>query len=439
MVEDYDLILRNARLRGVEGLHDIGVRGGRIESIVKGGLRGRGEVEVDACGRLVLPAFFNMHFHLDSVLTLGNPRLNESGTLWEGIEIWGELKKSITEEDILRRVEEFIKWSVINGVLYIRTHADCTEPSLTCVKALIKAREEFKDLIDIQVTAFPQDGILTEEGNAELLRKAVELGADNVGMIPHNEHTREEGVKSVEIAFDIAEEFDRGVDGHVDETDDPCSRYLEVVAKQAIKRGWVGRVSAGHVTASHSWDPAYRFRLMPLIRRAGITIVPNPLINANLQGRFDSYPKRRGLAPIKEFLRAGVNVALGHDCVLDPWYPLGTGNMLHALFMAIHLDQLTGWDELMGSIDLITVNAAKAWVKGGLKDYGVCEGCMANLLVMNAKHVLDVLRNLEPPLYVIREGRLVADNSGPGREYKVFFKGRWVRVELSVEFLGINH
>ncbi len=205
MVERYDLIVRNARVWSAEAgfstaLHDIGVEGGEITVLRRGRLAGHGEFEIDACGRLVVPAFFNMHFHLDSVLTAGTPRFNESGTLWEGIEIWGEYREGVTEEDILRRASEFIKWSVVNGVLYLRTHADCSDPSLTCVKALLRVREEFKNLITIQVTAFPQDGILTHEGNAELLRKAVEVGADNVGMIPHNEHTREEGVKSVKIA-----------------------------------------------------------------------------------------------------------------------------------------------------------------------------------------------------------------------------------------------
>ncbi len=435
MVERYDLIVRNARVWSAEAgfstaLHDIGVEGGEITVLRRGRLAGHGEFEIDACGRLVVPAFFNMHFHLDSVLTAGTPRFNESGTLWEGIEIWGEYREGVTEEDILRRASEFIKWSVVNGVLYLRTHADCSDPSLTCVKALLRVREEFKNLITIQVTAFPQDGILTHEGNAELLRKAVEVGADNVGMIPHNEHTREEGVKSVKIAFDIAQEFDRGIDGHVDETDDPNSRFLEVVAKEALRRGWVGRVAAGHVTASHSWDPAYRFRILPLIREAGITIVPNPLINVHLQGRFDGYPKRRGLAPIKLFLRHGINVALGHDCVLDPWYPLGTGSMLHPLFMAVHLDQMMGWGELRRALNLITYNAAKAWVKGGLRRYGVGVGRRADFLVLNARDPVDALRILEPPLYVVRGGRLVADNAGGGRRYRVLFRGRWVDVDL---------
>ncbi len=431
MVESFDIVVRGARIRGEDltKTFDVGISGGRITEISES-IKGKGEFEIEAKGRLLVPAYYNMHFHLDSVLTLGDPRFNESGTLWEGIAIWAEYKKKLTVDDVIKRVEEFIKWSVANGTLYIRTHADCTEKTLTGVKALIKAREEFKDFIDIQVTAFPQDGIMTEPGNPEYLRKAVEMGADNVGMIPHNEYTREDAVESIKYAFEVAREYDRDIDGHVDETDDPISRNLEVVAKYTLKYGWVGRVTAGHVTASHSWDPAYRYRILPLIRKAGITVIANPLINIYLQGRFDTYPKRRGMAPIKMFLDNGINVTLGHDCVLDPWYPLGTGNMLQALFMAIHVDQMMGWSDLFKALDLITVNAAKAWRKG-YEEYGIKVGGRADILLLNALSDIDALRNLEPPLYVIRRGKLVAENVGPERELKVFYKGKWETVDLN--------
>lgn len=431
MVEKFDIVVRNARLRGrdLKKKFDVAIAEGKIVKIAEK-VEGHGEHEVDAKGRLVSPSFYNMHFHLDSVLTLGDPKFNESGTLWEGIAIWAEYKKKLTIDDVLSRVEKFIKWSVATGTTYIRTHADSTEKTLTGVKALVKGRELFKDFIDIQVTAFPQDGIMTEPDNAEYLRKAVELGADNVGMIPHNEYTREDAVESIKIAFEIAKEFDRDVDGHVDETDDPISRNLEVVAKYTLKYGWVGRVTAGHVTASHSWDPAYRYRILPLIRKAGITVIANPLINIYLQGRFDTYPKRRGMAPIKMYLENGINVTLGHDCVLDPWYPLGTGNMLHALFMALHVDQMMGWSDLFKALDLITYNAAKAWRKGA-EEYGLEEGKRADLVILNGVSDVDVLRNMEPPLYVIRRGVLVADNTGPERTYKVFYKGKWEEVDFN--------
>ncbi|MEM1610890.1 MAG: cytosine deaminase [Sulfolobales archaeon] len=423
MTEIYDLVVKRARLRDRprDRLYDIAVENGRITRISEK-ISGRGSEEVDANGNLVIPSFFNMHFHLDSVLTLGKPRYNESGTLWEGIEIWGELKEKLSVEEILSRVEKAVKLMAAYGTLLVRTHADTSVRSLNTVKALIKAREMFREIIEIQVTAFPQDGILTDPENAELLEKAVELGADNVGMIPHNEWTREDGVRSIEIAFEIARKYNRDVDGHVDETDDPMSRYLEVVAAKTIRYGWQGRVTAGHVTASHSWDPAYRYRISSLIKKAGITIIANPLINIHLQGRFDIYPKRRGMAPIKFFLSRGINVSLGHDCIMDPWYSLGVGDMLQVLFMAVHLDHIMGVSELRSSLDLITINAAKALRI--VDRYGVEEGKGANFVVLNGKDELDVLRILGPPLYVIKGGRIIADNTSRTNP-KIMYKGKW--------------
>lgn len=431
MTEIFDLVIRGARIREKprDRLYDIAIKDGMIEKIGEK-ILGRGEIEIEASGRLIVPAFINMHFHLDSVLTLGRPRYNESGTLWEGIEIWAELKERLSIDDILRRVEKAIKWMISYGTLWIRTHADTTVKSLNTVKALVKAREEFRELIDIQVTAFPQDGILTDPENLELLERALELGADNVGMIPHNEWTREDGVRSIDIVFELAKKYNRDVDGHVDETDDPWSRFLEVLAAKTVRHGWHGRVSAGHVTASHSWDPAYRYRISSLIRRAGITIIANPLINIHLQGRFDGYPKRRGMAPLKFFLSRGVNIALGHDCIMDPWYPLGVGDMLQALFMAVHVDHMMGVSELRSSIDLITYNGAKALRI--LDKYGVEEGKEANLLVLNARDEIDALRILGPPIYVIRKGRLVADNTSRISP-RILFKGKWETLELLME------
>jgi cytosine deaminase len=424
---EYDLVIKNARIRGrpSDRVYTIAVEGKRIAKITpENGIHGN--FEIDAKGFLVVPPFFNAHFHLDSVLTLGEPRFNESGTLWEGIAIWAERKQKLTMDEMLSRVEKAVKWMAVYGTLWIRTHADTTEKTLTTVKGLVKAKELFKDLINIQVTAFPQDGILTEPENAELLEKSIELGADNVGMIPHNEHTRFDGAKSVEIAFDIAEKYNKDIDGHVDETDDPWSRNFEVVVRETFKRKYYGRVAAGHVTASHSWDPVYRNRIFGLAAKAGVSIVPNPLINIHLQGRFDNYPKRRGMAPIRIALEKGVNVALGHDCVMDPWYPLGVGDMLQVLFMAVHVDQLMGYSELKKALDLITVNGAKIWHIE--REYGIEEGKNANMLILKGRDELDALRILGPPLYVIKDGALLADNTGG--ESKIFYKGKWERVEL---------
>jgi len=428
MAESYDLVIRGARILGrpVDRTFDLAVGGGRIRRISPH-VAGKSDEEIEAKGRLVLPGFYNMHFHLDSVLKVGDPRYNVSGTLWEGIQIWSEVKNKLSESEILSRVERAVKWMAAYGTLWLRTHADTTTNNLNTVKALVRGREKFRDLVNIQVTSFPQDGIRTDPGNLERLEKSLELGADNVGMIPHNEWTREDGVKSIEDAFRLAKKYNKDIDGHIDETDDPSSRFLEVVAANAIRNKWIGRVTAGHVTASHSWDPAYRYRISGLFARAGITIIANPLINAHLQGRLDGYPKRRGMAPIKSFLSSGVNVALGHDCIMDPWYPLGVGDMLQCLFMAVHVDQMMGQQELTDSINLITYNASKAWRNRA--EYGVEEGMKANLVLANAYSVVDALRILGPPLYVVKDGRLIAKNlSRMGSE--ILHNNKWEKLEF---------
>lgn len=397
-------MVRAARLRGRSGTYDIGVESGKIVKISHS-IPQKGDKEIDASGNLVVPPFIDMHFHLDSALAYGDPRFNESGTLLEGIEIWGEKKKHITETEIQERAAKMLKLMVIHGTQFLRTNADVTAPGQKPLKALLRMKEAFRNLIDLQATAFPQDGILTESGNAELLEKSLELGADNVGMIPHHELTREDGVRSIDYAFELAKKYNKDIDGHVDETDDEQSRFLEVVAAKAIKTKYEGRVTAGHATAMHSYNDAYAAKLYRILKRAGITIVANPLINITLQGRFDTYPKRRGMARVKELGRWGVNVALGHDCVMDPWYPLGKGDMMQALFMAIHVGQLTGHQELLRAFDLITENPAKAlritdW-------YGVSEGKRANLVVTDSKSEIQALARLSPPLYVVRDGRII--------------------------------
>ncbi|BDB99950.1 amidohydrolase family protein [Saccharolobus caldissimus] len=407
------MIVKNAKL--LDGrIVNIKIDGERISCI--GQCEGD-EEEIDAEYKLVLPPYFNMHFHLDSAFTNVS---NKSGTLWEGIRIWQEVKNKLTEEEVIRNALTAVKLMVAQGTLWIRTHVDVTEKSLKLLKAIKKVKEMVRDIAEVQITAFPQDGIFTDKGNDELLRKAIEEGADNVGLIPHNELTREDGVKSVKFAFDLAKEYNRDVDGHIDETDDPNSRFLEVVVKETLDNNWHGKVTAGHVTAMHSWDPAYRYRILPQVAKAGITVIPNPLINAVLQGRLEGYPKRRGNAPIKEMIKFNVNVALGHDCIMDPWYPLGSGNMLHVLFMSIHLDQLTGEEELKWSINLITFNAAKAW----RTEYGIEMGKEANLLVTDMDDVVDLIRFMEPPKFVIRKGKVIAKDG----KY-ILFNGKWENVK----------
>jgi cytosine deaminase len=400
-----DLVIRNAKLRARKKLVDIAIESGRIVSITEK-VRGRGVEEIDAQGRLILPSFSDMHMHLDAVLTLGDPRFNESGTLLEGIEIWRERKRKLTISEMKKRVERAIKWIVAHGTTRLRTHADVTEPTLSTVKGLLEIKREYSDMIDLQVTAFPQDGILTSPENLEQLEKALELGTDNVGLIPHLEYTREDGIRSIEIAFELAKKYDRDIDGHIDETDDEQSRFLEVLAAKTIRENYKSRVVAGHATAMHSYNNAYAFKLFGILKKAELTVVANPLTNICTQGRFDTYPKRRGLTRIKELLQYGINVALGHDCIMDPWYPLGKGDMLHALFMTVHVAQLVGAKELMDSFDLITVNAAKALRV--LDDYGVEVGKKADLVILDAHNELEALRTLAPRLYVIKSGKILA-------------------------------
>ncbi len=398
------ILIRGARLRRLDGLYDVLIEGERIVEVSRSIKRQADEV-VDAGGRLLCPSFTDMHFHLDSALTLGDPRYNESGTLIEGIEIWAEKKRSITVEDVKRRASKAVKMMVVHGTTRLRTHADITERTLSTLRGLLEVKNEMRQIIDIQVTAFPQDGILTDPTNVDLLEKSVEMGADNVGLIPHYEFTREDGVRSISIALDIAQKYGRDVDGHIDETDDEQSRFLEVVAAETIRRNYVDRVTAGHATAMHSYNDAYAYKLYRLLKLAGVTIIANPLINIHLQGRFDTYPKRRGMTRIKELLKHGVNVALGHDCIRDPWYPLGKGDMLQVLFMAVHVGQLTGYQELRDSFDLITVNAAK-----GLRildDYGVERGKHADLVLLDARDELEALSLQRPPLLVVKNGRII--------------------------------
>ncbi|MCS7134226.1 MAG: cytosine deaminase [Candidatus Caldarchaeum sp.] len=401
------LLIKRAKVIGRQDVVDIKIENGLISEI-GANLKDGAEV-IDAGGRIVSPGFMDMHFHLDSVLTMGDPRYNESGTLLEGIEIWAERKRKLSVSDIVQRAGKALRLMVAHGTTAIRTHADVTDPTLTTVKGLLEVKKLYQNIIDVQITAFPQDGILTDPANLELLEKAVEMGVDNVGMIPHIEYTREDGVKSIEEAFRIAKTYDRDIDGHVDETDDEQSRFLEVVASYAIKENYVGRVAAGHCTAMHSYNDAYAAKLYRLLKKAGVTVVANPLINIHLQGRFDTYPKRRGMARVKELLNNGVNVALGHDCIMDPWYPLGRGDMVQVLFMAVHVGQLMSYSELKQAFNLITYNAAKTLRIGD--KYGIKVGAQADLVVLDAFDELEALAFQRTPLYVIKRGRIVSKNT----------------------------
>jgi cytosine deaminase len=359
----------------------------------------------DLGGRLVTPPLVEPHIHLDAVLTVGQPRPNVSGSLFEGIAIWSQRVRELTVDDVKDRVRQVLRWQLANGVQHVRSHVDVCDPSLRALRALVELREEARGIVDLQLVAFPQQGILSFDGGADLMRKAVELGADVVGAIPHYELTREDGVESVRFAMALAEEHGLRVDIHCDETDDDHSRFVEVMAAETIRRGMTGQVTASHTTAMHSYNAAYASRLITNIARAGLHMVTNPLDNAVLQGRFDTGPIRRGHTRVKQLQEAGVNVAIGHDSVMDPWYPLGYGDPLQAAFVLAHLGHMSGDAELKTLIDMITVAPAAAL---GVADYGLSVGNSADLVVFDARSEAEALRLQRPRHLVLRAGRVVA-------------------------------
>ncbi|MBU2664532.1 cytosine deaminase [Actinoplanes bogorensis] len=359
----------------------------------------------DLGGRLVTPPLVEPHIHLDAVLTVGQPRPNVSGSLFEGIAIWAERVESLTVDDVKNRARQVLRWQLACGVQHVRSHVDVCDPSLRALRALAELREEVRGLIDLQLVAFPQQGILGYPDGRELMRRAIEVGADVVGAIPHYELTREDGVESVRFAMALAEEHGLRVDIHCDETDDEHSRFVETMVAETIRRGMSGRVTASHTTAMHSYNSAYAGRLIANIARAGLHMVTNPLDNAVLQGRFDTGPVRRGHTRVKELLAAGVNVAIGHDSVMDPWYPLGFGDPLQAAFVLAHLGHMSGDDELRTLLDMITVAPAAAL---GVAGYGLHLGAPASLVVFDARSPAEALRLQRPRHLVLREGHIVA-------------------------------
>ncbi|WP_121743318.1 cytosine deaminase [Natronorubrum halophilum] len=359
----------------------------------------------DANGRLVTPTLIEPHIHLDATLTAGEPSWNESGTLAEGIGIWGDRKETLEAADVKDRAERAIEWMAANGITRVRTHADTTEESLTGVRALLELREDVSDLVDLQVVAFPQDGIFTDDSHEDLLRESLEMGADLVGAIPHNEHTREDGVASVELAMDLAERYDRPVDMHIDETDDPGSRFTEVLASESIKRGVGDRVTASHTTAMHSYSNAYAAKVISLLAESGASVITNPPDNAVLQGRYDDYPRRRGHTRIDELHEAGVTVGLGHDSVMDPWYHYGCGDQLDAAFILLHYAHMSGRNDVGPLWEMLTTANAEVF---GVDDYGLSVGADGSLVVYDAPDPFNALRTRAPRTLVLKDGRKIA-------------------------------
>ena len=414
----FDLIVRNAALPdGRTGL-DVAVRGERIvavepHAVLAGAAAGR---EIDAAGMLLSPPFVDAHFHMDATLSLGLPRLNQSGTLLEGIALWGELKPHLTQEAIVERALAYCDIAVARGLLAIRSHVDTSDPRLLAVDALLEVKRRVAPYIDLQLVAFPQDGVLRYEPRRDdpsctltalqLLERALDRGVDVVGGIPHFERTMEDGRESVRLLCELAAARGLRVDMHCDESDDPMSRHIETLSFHARRLGLQGRVTGSHLTSMHSMDSYYVSKLIPLIAEAGVSAIANPLINITLQGRHDTYPKRRGMTRVPELMAAGVPVAFGHDCVMDPWYPLGSGDMLEVASMGLQVAQMTGQDGMRAAFESVTSTPARIL---GLEGYGIEAGCRADMVLLQARHPIEAIRLRAARLAVVRRGRVVAE------------------------------
>lgn len=401
------MLVKNIHINGREGLWQIAIEDGKIARILPN------EEQIDFSGNIldgeqgiVYPPFVEPHIHLDATQTAGQPNWNQSGTLFEGIERWAERKSLLSHEDVKSRAWKTLKWQIANGVQHVRTHVDVSDPTLTALKAMLEVKKEVAPWVDLQIVAFPQEGILSYPNGEALLDQAMAMGADVVGGIPHFEFTREYGVESMHIAFNIARKYNKQIDIHCDEIDDEQSRFVETVAALALKYEMGDKVTASHTTAMHSYNNAYASRLFRLLKLSKIHFVANPLVNIHLQGRFDTYPKRRGVTRVKEMLKNNINVCFGHDDVFDPWYPLGTANMLQVLHMGLHVCQLMGYGQINDGLKLVTENSAKAL---GLHGYGVEEGNAANFIILPAENGFDAVRRQVPTRYSIRHGKVIAE------------------------------
>jgi cytosine deaminase len=402
-----DLVIRNANLPDGRRRHSIAVQDGRITELAPS-IGAPARKEIDAGGCLVTAPFVDSHFHMDSALSYGEPRVNRSGTLLEGIELWGELKPQLTVEAIKARARKLCQWALARGTLAIRSHVDVGDPEMLAVNALLEIREEFSRHLDLQLVAFPQDGYFRLPGNRANMVRALDMGVDVVGGIPHFERTMAEGAESVAALCELAARRGLRVDMHCDESDDPLSRHIETLTCHTQRLGLQGRVTGSHLTSMHSMDNYYASKLIPLMAEAGVHAVANPLINITLQGRHDTYPKRRGMTRVKELMQAGVNVAFGHDCVMDPWYPLGSHDMLEVAHMGLHVAQMTGTEEMRCLFEAVTVNGAKTL---GLEGYGLEPGCFADFVILQAGDPVEALRLKPARLYVIRRGEVIAETT----------------------------
>jgi cytosine deaminase len=428
----FDLIIRNANLPDGRKGFDIAVKDGKITAI-EASIAAEAKDEIDATNRLVSPPFIDPHFHMDATLSLGLPRMNVSGTLLEGIALWGELRPIVTKEELVERALRYCDLAVTQGLLFIRSHVDTSDPKLVTAEALLEVKEKVKPYIDLQLVAFPQDGYYRARDGVRSLARALDMGVDIVGGIPHFERTMDEGKASVEALCRIAADRGLPVDMHCDETDDPMSRHIETLAAETIRFGLQGRVAGSHLTSMHSMDNYYVSKLIPLMAEARINVIPNPLINIMLQGRHDTYPKRRGMTRVRELMDAGLNVSFGHDCVMDPWYSMGSGDMLEVGHMAIHVAQMAGIEDKKKIFDALTVNSAKTL---GLEGYGLEKGCNADLVVLQAVDTVEALRLKPNRLAVIKRGKVIA-RSAP-RIGELFLDGRPSRIDGGIDYVPVQ-
>lgn len=398
------MLIKNVHIENDPEVKDVRIENGIFKAIGKN-LEASDDEVIDANGKLLLPPFIDSHVHLDATLTAGDPEWNETGTLFDGIRIWSERKQTLTKKETKERAIQTLKNQASHGIQFVRSHVDTTDPSFTALEALLEVKDEVKDFMELQLVAFPQEGILSFENGKNLIKQAVEMGVDVIGAIPHFEFNRDYGVDSLKYIVELAEKYDKLIDVHCDEIDDPNSRHLEVLATLAYESGLKNKVTASHTTAMGSYNDAYIYKLMRLLEMSNINMVCNPLINMHLGGRFDTYPKRRGLTRVKELLENNVNVSFGEDDIKDPWYPMGDGNMLDSIHMGIHATQLMGYSQIMNSYNLTTNNGAKTL--NVTDHYGIEVGKPANCLIFNTDNFYNELNERKELLYSIHNGKVI--------------------------------
>ena len=413
-----DLLIHNATLPDGRRPMAIAVQDGRIVELAAV-IDAPARETIDAQGLLVSPPFVDAHFHMDATLSYGMPRVNQSGTLLEGIQVWGELKPDLTAEAVIARAQAYCDWAVGRGLLAIRSHVDTSDPSMLAVEALLEVKKRVAPYIDLQLVAFPQDGVLRSKGGLANLERALDLGVDVVGGIPHFERTMAEGAESVRLLCEVAARRGKLVDMHCDESDDPLSRHVETLAFETQRLGLQGRVTGSHLTSMHSMDNYYVSKLLPLMAEARLHVVSNPLINITLQGRQDSYPKRRGMTRVPELMAHGLTVAFGQDCVMDPWYSLGSADMLDVAAMGLHVAQMTSQDAMRQCFDAVTTNPAGILQ---LTAYGLAPGCHADFVLLQARDPIEAIRLRATRLKVFRRGKLIAES--PEATASLYLHGR---------------